>query len=416
VVVSVFAILDQLEAASGQNEKVKILKDNKDNQELYELLDYALSFKHKFYIKKFSIKPNARRQALGTSHQAFIVLLEDLKARKITGHEALADVESFFADCSDEKAKWYSRVLLKDLKCNFGLSLCKKAGIDIPEFEVMLAKDGKECKKLKEIVNAGVYASPKFNGYRCLAIKEDGEVTLHSRNGLAYENFPSVKAALEKIPGDFVVDGEIMSDDFNAMQQTAMSAKSNKSVGDVYYAIFGWVPVDEWRKQEFKVPTKQRLESLRAWFDSHNPDPKLIRCVEHKLIYSVEDALEYEKECIANKYEGAMLLPNIPYFLGKKSNKLLKLKTFFSMDCPILKIYKGEPGKAFEHTMGGVTVMQENGVECDCGSGWSIEDREYMWNHQEEFIGRIIEIQYQEIQKPHNRMQFPTFQRFRDDK
>jgi hypothetical protein len=60
--------------------------------------------------------------------------------------------------------------------------------------------------------------------------------------------------------------------------------------------------------------------------------------------------------------------------------------------------------------------MQENGVKCDCGSGWSVADRDYMWNNKDKFIGRIIEIQYQEIQKPHNRMQFPTFQRFRDDK
>lgn len=416
----VFDILEQLEKATGSNEKVKILKANKDNAELVDLLDAALNFKRKFFIKKFDM-PQRLDDGNPIGHPEFMFLLDSLQRRAITGHEAKNAVQAVLSDCTEMQQKWYSRVILKDLKCNFGISLCEKAGIEIPEFEVMLAKDGKECKKLKEILSAGVYASPKFNGYRCLAVSIDGEVTLYSRNGVEYLNFPSIVESLEKIGkefgGDFVLDGEIMSDDFNAMQQTALSSKSNKTVGDVYYAVFGWIPSEEWAAQEFVVPTQQRLERLNAWFGNFPVDyAPNIKLVEHKLLYTLEEALQYEKDCLALKYEGAMLLPNIPYYLGKKTNKLLKLKTFFSMDCPILEIYAGEAGKEFEHTMGGVTVMQENGVKCDCGSGWSIADRDYMWTHQNEFIGRIIEIQYQEIQKPHNRMQFPTFQRFRDDK
>jgi DNA ligase 1 len=412
---SVFQIFEQLEAASGQNDKVKILKENADNEELYLLLDLALNFKQKFYIKKWDMPPatvhaGAHRMMLGSFQQLCRLLTE----RKLTGQAGIDAVRRFFSGCTSIEQKWYSRVLLKDLRCNFGISLCEKAGIDIPEFEVMLAKDGKECKKLKEIVNAGVYVSPKFNGYRCLAVSTEGEVTLYSRKGVEYENFPQIVEALEKIGGNFVLDGEIMSDDFNAMQQTALSSKSNKTVGDVYYAVFGWIPVHEWEAQEFKAPTKQRLENLGMWFDAMNPDANLIRKVEHQLLYKVEDCLEYEKQALAKGYEGAMLLPNIPYYLGKKTNKLLKLKTFHSMDCPVLAVYEGE-GK-YVGTLGGLTVMQENGVKCDVGSGFSDEDRDVIWKNPENFIGRLIEVQYQEIQEKHQRMQFPTFQRWRDDK
>lgn len=424
---SVFDILEQLEATSGSNAKNKILADNKDNKELVELLDAALNFKRKFFIKKFdpelgflTTHPKWTRPSplwrTATNHEMFMWLLEQLQARTVTGHDAQRLLNSHFHiyDEDEMEAKWYRRVIFKDLKCDFGISSCKKAGIDIPEFEVMLAKDGKECKKLKEIVGAGVYVSPKFNGYRCLAVSTDGQVTLYSRNGMPYPNFPQIVEALEKIGGNFVLDGEIMSDDFNKMQQSALAYKRGTTVGDVYYAVFGWVPVDEWEKQEFKMLTKQRLDALDLWFDLNidNCTEGLLRKVTHKLLYSVDDCMAYEKQALAAGYEGAMLLPNIPYYLGKKSNKLLKLKTFQSMDCPVLKMYEGE-GK-YVGTLGGLTVMQENGVECDVGSGFTDEDRDVIWNNPQKFIGRIAEVQYQEIQKPHNRMQFPTFQRWRD--
>jgi len=133
--------------------------------------------------------------------------------------------------------------------------------------------------------------------------------------------------------------------------------------------------------------------------------------VDHHLVYNVADALQYEKDCIADGYEGAMLLPNIPYYLGKKSNRLLKLKTFQSWDCKVTSIYEGE-GK-YAGMMGGITVLQENGVECNLGTGWNDEDRRYIWDNQGEFINRIIEVRYQEL-TPDRRMQFPSVVRWRD--
>ena len=410
---SALDILDQIEAARGPKAKGAILKANSSNQELIDLLDAAMNFDRKFYIKQFDI-PTDEIDGDQQDHSQFLYLLSQLETRAITGNAAKDTVWNFLCDCDDQQRKWYSRVIRKDLKCDFGISLANDCGFKLHEFEVMLAKDGKECKKLDQLVSAGVYASPKFNGYRALAVCDNGDVTLYSRNGLPYENFPSIVATLERLSvgKSFILDGEMMSDDFNAMQQSAMSSKSKKSVGDIKYHVFGWVDVNEWATKDFKKKTKERLQELSDWFDA-NPSDNIVK-VEHKLIYSVADALEYEKECIEKRYEGAMLLPDIPYYVGKKSNKLLKLKTFQSMDCKVLAIYEGEGRNAGR--MGGITVLQENGVECNCGSGWNDEDRDYMWANQSEFIGRTIEIQYQELQEMYNRMQFPTVVRWRDDK
>src|SRR5258705_8711418 len=51
----------------------------------------------------------------------------------------------------------------------------------------------------------------KFDGYRCIALKRGGEVTLFSRNKkVLNKRFPKVVEALASLAGDFVLDGELV--------------------------------------------------------------------------------------------------------------------------------------------------------------------------------------------------------------
>ena len=53
---------------------------------------------------------------------------------------------------------------------------------------------------------------PKFDGFRCLAFKDGGEVDLRSKSGQPFNRyFPEVVAALEQLPArSFVLDGELV--------------------------------------------------------------------------------------------------------------------------------------------------------------------------------------------------------------
>lgn len=411
-------VLEQVASAAGKNEKLQILKDNKDNKELAELLNATFDPYRRFHVKKWDMPEPIGGKPTGVDniHERFMSLLSDLENRAITGNTAKAFVESFFLICQSEfQQNWYAKVLRKDLKAGFSAKTAVKAGFtDIPLFDVMLAKDGKTCKKIDEIISKGVYVSPKFDGYRCLAVIDNGEVTLYSRNGTVYSNFPNIQEQLSKAFhfGSFVFDGEIMSDDFQSMQKSAFANKRGTTVGDVKYHIFGYVPYDEWVLQKFKMTTSLRLKTLNTLSQHFSDD--LVK-VEHTLINDKQQILDMEREYISQGFEGAMTLPDIPYYLGKKTNKLMKFKTMLSQDCIITGFYKGKVGTRLQGMMGGIMVTQENGNSCECGTGFSDEDRQYMWDNQDEFVGQTVEIKYQELTND-NIMRFPVFMRFRNDK
>ncbi len=74
---------------------------------------------------------------------------------------------------------------------------------------------------------------PKWDGFRCLAVKERGRVQLFAKSGKPlHRYFPEVVAALEALPADdFILDGELTipvgeSLSFDALQQRLHPAES----------------------------------------------------------------------------------------------------------------------------------------------------------------------------------------------
>jgi hypothetical protein len=138
-------VLEILEQTKGSNAKLAILRDSLEDMEFGQLIDVALNFNKKFYIKKFNV--NFNKNANKNLHNQFLSLLDELENRVITGSTAISRVESFFRECNELQAKWYTRVLKKDLRIGVDISTVNKAGYMVPIFDVMLAKDGKETKK-----------------------------------------------------------------------------------------------------------------------------------------------------------------------------------------------------------------------------------------------------------------------------
>ena len=405
-------VLEILEQTKGSNAKLAILRDSLENMEFGQLIDVALNFNKKFYVKKFNV--NFNKNANKDLHDQFLSLLDELENRIITGSTAISRVESFFRECNELQAKWYTRVLKKDLRIGVDISTVNKAGYMVPIFDVMLAKDGKETKKLNEIIKKGVWVSPKLDGYRCVAVCSYGIVSLYSRNGTTYENFPSVISELEKMceESSFVLDGEIMSDDFQSMQQSAFASTRGTTVGDVKYHIFDYLTPEEWDEKNFKLKKSERLAQLDSFLAEYNGD-KLVK-VPFTHVSDLNQVLELERQFLSEGYEGAMAINDVPYFVGRKTGGLLKFKTMKSQDCRVLGVYEGT-GK-YVGSLGGIKVLQEDGItECDVGTGFNDLNRKIFWQQPELIVDKLIEVSYQDLTNT-SVMRFPVFKRFRSDK
>lgn len=403
-------ILEEISNVPGKNDKFELLKQHSDNTKLAELLNAALNFNRTYHIKKFN-ENQVKCDEIHDNHLYFVeVVLDKLENRHWTGNTAIELVENFFKLCDPLEQKWYARILRKDLKAGFSDKTAVEAGFkDIPLFDVMLAKDGGKQKNLDKLIEKGVYVSPKLDGYRCLAVVNEGEVSLYSRNGTKYLNFPDVVQSLKTCfpTGKYVFDGEIMSDDFQAMQKSAFANKRQTTVGDVHYAIFGYIPYKEWTTNNFEMSTTERiaiLNDVSQHFDSRLKLVDQAQVFELSTVYSLQACFELVG------YEGAMVLPDLSYYKGRKTGGLLKFKKMLSQDCVVTGMYEGN--SKYTGMMGGVVVRQENGLECEVGSGWKDEDRQVMWANQELYIGNIIEVKYQELTKD-GVMRFPIFMRWR---
>jgi DNA ligase-1 len=118
-----------------------------------------------------------------------------------------------------------------------------------------------------------------------------------------------------------------------------------------------------------------------------------------------------------NGWEGVMLnYAHAPYEL-KRTNTLLKVKKFQTADLRIVGYFAGKG--ALSGMLGGF-IVDYKGRKVEVGSGFKKSERIEFWQNIDDYIGKIIEVQYFEEttnQKDNTvSLRFPTFKRLRLDK
>ena len=104
-----------------------------------------------------------------------------------------------------------------------------------------------ECLPVESIPDGAQWQYElKLDGYRAIAVKDGGEVSLYSRNGHSFNaKFPSLITALEELRlKRFVIDGEVVALDENGRHSFDLLQRIKTSKAPLRYYLFDLLQVD----------------------------------------------------------------------------------------------------------------------------------------------------------------------------
>ena len=414
-------IIKKLESDNSRLFKEDVVKENLKNLIFQEGLAMCLDALVTFGVKQI---PKSKEDGKGLDWDTFKKGANLLIERERTGHAARDLIEDLMHSAKiNQWNDWYRRILIKDLRCGVSEktvnNVAKKMNLDfrVPVFSCMLAHDGAKHPKK---ITGNCLVEYKYDGVRVIAIVKNNKATLYSRNGKIFNNFPHIEEALSKSEyNNLVLDGEVMSDDFQALMKQVYR-KSGAETDDAYLALFDILPLKEFNNGKSKLNTldrKKQLDQLSQTFEN------CIKLVDYAIL-NFDDEKDNQKFSKMNKealdkgYEGLMIKPSENYYESKRSHAWLKIKPFIEVTLKIVSIQEGT-GK---HS-GKLGAFQVEGTDdgkffsLSVGSGLTDDDRDKFWKSKEKLIGMLVEIRAdaitQSIEGDHYSLRFPRFKSFR---
>ena len=311
-------------------------------------------------------------------------------------------------------------VLRKSLKAGIGKRGVMQIFPDlISNFEVQLAmKYDPDDMRFSGISHW--WGSPKLDGLRCIALRRGDGWKLFSRKGKEIVTADFLKPQLEEIysrTGITMLDGELYRHGlhFEEIQGMVMSRNHPNSAKGLKLNTFVTGSSSTFLRgglSDYQVAS----ESLKG-IDGLEIEP-----VPQALIPNTQyDILNVHNRFKSSGYEGLMLRnPDQLYYYGR-NHLLLKVKMMDSFDCKVVGADIGEMPviedgrQVVINALLAFEVIQPNGVRCRVGSGFDIPFREEVASNPDKYIGKTIEVQYQNLGS-NGAMRFPVYKCLRLDK
>lgn len=430
----------RLRATNSSNEKKAILEEYKHNKAVRDLFYYTYH-----PLLKYKITKNGLDKAVASPNNAKDLTpfeLCDKLAESNINAQLRNEVKSYIAFSVPSEYKDLVRgMLLKDLGVHMDAkSINKSIPNLIPTFDVALAnpikkKDSKtgEYKWVSFKRNEWISVSLKLNGVRCACIGSK----FHTRTGHEINGMTHIKNDLfllcEEMGinfGSVVFDGELIRENRNMdipdednfrMTCSIVNSDDRSDVAErsLEYVIFDFMTTDEFSLGESTSSYKARSTMLKEM-------GKVItdKGLKHVRVVPIYYQGAFSKEAI-NKcleetdrlgLEGVMVNRDATY-QAKRTNNLLKVKSWFFNDLTVLDVCEGEG--EFEGMLGSL-VINYKGYTVNCGSGMNQEFRKYYWEHKDELIGKIVTVKAKGESRNKDddslSMQFPIFMCIREDK
>jgi DNA ligase-1 len=376
-------------------------------------------------------------ETIGLEHRSnpwpkFWAMLEGLRTRSLTGHNAKTAIESMSEQF--DSIEWNGlcrRVIIKDLRCGITEKTLNKilenSEWRIPVFTCQLATDSeKHTAKMTGLKRIEC----KLDGVRVLAVITRNAVNLYSRNGKRFDNFPQIENDLESIKSKLkfifrnnngiVLDGEIVGESFQALMKQAQR-KTNVETKDMTYCVFDWIPFEEFERGYWNAQQHKRtelLESHKELFES-TESVRIMPGIEVDLATAEgHDVMRrFATDAVASGYEGIMIKDIDAPYECKRSSFWMKWKPVITVDLNIVGFEEGTGRN--EGRLGAIVcegVDDDRNIRVNVGSGLSDADRDEYWTARDDLLGRVVEVAADAVTQNQDgsySLRFPRFVRFR---
>lgn len=321
-----YEIINLLAGTASTNEKLEILKENTDNEELKALIRYTLSPRVKYFIKSVSVPGTINRNVEMDLMEA-INKLHDVRTRRITGHAARDYIADIFSKVLEDDEVLLRNMLDSDLRCGVNFKAVNKVWDNMIKYpKVQLADTNLDN------ISYPAYSQLKADGVR--ALYEGG--VFQSRNGSVIDTgstFNSLiryETAHEKT---VYLDGELVCfDDETPMDRKTSNGIINKAIKDTITKeeteMIRYLVWDILTPELENAPYTERLEFLTKFVDDH---PNLI-LIESRVVNSYQKALDHFIEVRGKGLEGTILKNMGSIFENKRSKNLVKMKAEYEAD------------------------------------------------------------------------------------
>lgn len=176
-------------------------------------------------------------------------------------------------------------------------------------------------KKNYHGINYPVMVQRKYDGFRCLAEKENGVVTLYSREGEVFNLNHISNELATYIPEGYVVDGELYRHKTKFQRIASWIKKSHPESKTLKFIMYDVPESDVSDRDAAERNLILQTMNTRKWIS--------IEIAETFSANTKEEVLEYEEKFVADDYEGAIVrIPKAKYQYGYRSYSLLKVKSF----------------------------------------------------------------------------------------
>ena len=426
------AIIEKLEADNSRLAKEQVILEAMEEgvPEFFEGVRMALDPLVTFGVKQVPERSDVLT-GQGLDWDSFKFLANQLINRELTGHAARDAIELAMGVATTEQWNmFYRRILIKDLRCGVSEKTVNKIAKKFPEYAIptftcALAHDSANHEK-KMVGKKQIEV--KLDGVRVLAVCKAGKVELFSRNGKQFHNFPHIIAEIEQVlaekpaPYDCVLDGEVMSKDFQDLMKQ-VHRKDGKAATDSVLHLFDFIPLKEFLQGGWDKPQTYRSNLVKYWVLENESVLKHVQACEWEEVDLSTDEgnrrfVELNKTAVDGGYEGVMIKDIDAPYECKRTHAWLKAKPFIEITLKVVDVEEGTGRNAGR--LGAVIVEGEDdgyNYRLNCGSGFTDSQRDEYWTERASIIGQLIEIRADARTKSQDSdtysLRFPRFKTFR---